>query len=194
MCPRSACARSSRRRGWSCTASTPGEAALQRFVEGVLHLFGHPSELDRVAPGQAREILMQVVVEGVHRRSQAGPVVVWIDDLQWADPLLIELLGRLTRSLVDRPVLLVTAQRDDAEIDWPPASDHPITIQMPLDPLNREESDDAAPRRSGRPGRRWRWPPSSSSAAAEIHCSSRSSPRSLVTSRATRCCPDHSAP
>jgi class 3 adenylate cyclase/tetratricopeptide (TPR) repeat protein len=119
----------------------PGEAALQRFVEGVLHLFGHPSELDRVAPAQAREILMQVVVEGVHRRSQEGPVVVWIDDLQWADPLLIELLGRLTRSLVDRPVLLVTAQRDDAEIDWPPASDHPITIQMPLDPLNREESD-----------------------------------------------------
>ncbi|NKB42036.1 MAG: AAA family ATPase, partial [Ilumatobacter sp.] len=120
----------------------PTDARLQRFVEGVMHLFGHPSELDRVAPGQAREILMQVVVEGIHRRSQSVPVVVWIDDLQWADPLLLDLLGRLTRSLVDRPVLLVTAQRDDAEIDWPPAHDHPITIRMPLDPLSRPESDE----------------------------------------------------
>ena len=118
------------------------DARLQRFVEGAMHLFGHPSELDRVAPGQAREILMQVVVEGVHRRSQHAPVVVWIDDLQWADPLLLELLGRLVRSLVDRPVLLITAQRDDAEIDWPPVHDHPIMIRMPLDPLSRRESDE----------------------------------------------------
>ncbi len=117
------------------------DARLNRFVEGAMHLFGHPSELDRVAPGQAREILMQVVVEGLHRRSQSAPVVVWIDDLQWADPLLLELLGRLSRSLVDRPVLLITAQRDDAEVQWPPPHDHPITIRMPLDPLSRDESD-----------------------------------------------------
>lgn len=114
---------------------------LHRFVEGAMHLLGHPSELDRVAPAQAREILMQVVVEGVHRRSQSVPVVVWIDDLQWADPLLLELLGRLSRSLVDRPVLLVTAQRDDVEVDWPAGHDHPLTITMPLEPLNRGESD-----------------------------------------------------
>ncbi len=119
----------------------PDDPRLHRFVEGAMHLFGHPSELDRVAPGQAREILMQVVVEGLHRRSQGAPVVVWIDDLQWADPLLLELLGRLSRSLVDRPVLLITAQRDDAEVNWPPPHDHPITIRMPLDPLTRAESD-----------------------------------------------------
>ena len=120
----------------------PVDPRLHRFVEGAMHLLGHPSDLDRVAPGQAREILMQVVVEGLHRRSQGAPVVVWIDDLQWADPLLLELLGRLSRSLVDRPVLLVTAQRDDAEVDWPPPHDHPITIRMPLDPLTRLEADD----------------------------------------------------
>jgi class 3 adenylate cyclase/tetratricopeptide (TPR) repeat protein len=127
-------------RGLELYSFTANDTRLHRFIEGVMHLFGYPSELDRVAPGQAREILMQVVVEGVHRRSQRTPVVVWIDDLQWADPLMLELLGRLSRSLVDRPVLLVTAQRDDADIAWPPAHDHPITVRMPLDPLTRSES------------------------------------------------------
>lgn len=115
---------------------------MHRFVEGAMHLLGHASDFDRVAPSQAREIVMQVVVEGLHRRSEAGPVVVWIDDVQWADPLLLELLSRIARSLVDRPVLLVTAQRDDADNGWPPAIDHPVMINMPLDPLSRAESDE----------------------------------------------------
>jgi class 3 adenylate cyclase/tetratricopeptide (TPR) repeat protein len=128
-------------RGGELYGFDAADGRLHRFVEGAMHLFGHPSELDGVAPRQAREILMQVVVEGVNRRSQRNPVVVWIDDLQWADPLMLELLGRLSRSLVDRPVLLVTAQRNDAEIEWPPAHDHPITVRMPLDPLARSESE-----------------------------------------------------
>jgi len=117
-----------------------GDARIQRFVESVMHILGHRSELDRVAPGQAREIVMQMVVEGINRRAQMVPVVVWIDDLQWADPLLLELLARISRSMGDQPVLLVTAQRDDAEIDWPPDLDHPITIRMPLDSLALDES------------------------------------------------------
>ena len=35
---------------------------------------------------------------------------------------------------------MITAQRDDVDIDWPPAADHPITIRMPLDPLSRDEA------------------------------------------------------
>lgn len=129
-------------RGLALYGFDESDARLQRFIEGAMHLFGYPSELDRVAPSQAREIMMQVVVEGIHRRSQSAPIVVWVDDLQWADPLLLDLLARLTRSLADRPVMVVTAQRDDAEIDWPPVHDHPISIRMPLDALTRKESDE----------------------------------------------------
>ena len=93
-----------------------------------------------MAPARARETLFSVVVEGLRRRSQHGPIIVWLDDLQWADRLVIDLLGRITRSLVDRCVLVITAHRDDVDIDWPPASDHPITVRMPLDPLSRDEA------------------------------------------------------
>lgn len=116
-------------------------AALTRFVETAMHLLGHPSELDDLAPAQARDALFQTMVEGIRRRSAHGPVVVWIDDLQWADPLVIDLMTRISRSLADRAVLVLTAQRDDAEIVWPPAIDHPITVRMPLEPLSRDESE-----------------------------------------------------
>ncbi len=129
----------------------PDDAGLDRFVEAVSHLAGHPSELDGVPPAQAREMLSRLIVEGIRRRSRAGQVVVWIDDLQWADPLLIDLLHRLTRSLVDRPVLVVTAQRDDAELDWPPSSDHPVSVRIPLEPLSRAEADELIEAAIGRP-------------------------------------------
>jgi len=131
----------SREKGIALYGFDAADPVLDRFVEGVVHLLGYPSELDQAPPLQARETLFSLIVEGLRRRTATGPVVLWIDDLQWADVLLIELLHRIARSLVDRPVLIVTAQRDDVEIDWPPSTDQPVTIRMPLDPLSRSESD-----------------------------------------------------
>ncbi len=130
----------SRAKGVELYGFDADDPVLGRFVEGVIHLLGYPSELDHVPPSQAREILFSLIVEGMRRRTKTGPVVLWIDDLQWADILIIELLHRVARSLVDRPLLIITAQRDDAAIDWPPVSDHPVTVRMPLDPLTHDEA------------------------------------------------------
>ena len=131
----------SRAKGVELYGFEADDPRLDRFVEGVLHLLGHPSELDKVAPAHARELLFAFIVEGLRRRSQGGPVVLWIDDLQWADVLIIDLLHRIGRSLIDRPVLIITAQREDADLEWPPSTDHPITVRLPLDPLTRSDAD-----------------------------------------------------
>lgn len=130
----------SRAKGVELYGFQADDPVLDRFVEAVLHLLGYPSELDHVPPAQAREILFSLIVEGLRRRTRSGPVVLWIDDLQWADVLIIELLHRVARSLGDRPMLIITAQRDDSDLDWPPASDHPITVRMPLDPLAHDDA------------------------------------------------------
>lgn len=118
-----------------------GDPVLAGFTEAVVHLLGHPSDFDSMTPARARERVFRLLVAALRRRSMRGPVVIWVDDLHWADPLLIDLLRHITRSLVDRPVLVVTAQRDDVELDWPPTEDHPITVRMPLEPLSRSESE-----------------------------------------------------
>ena len=85
----------SRAKGVELYGFDPADPVLDRFVEGVLHLLGYPSELDQVPPAQARDILFSLIVEGLRRRTKTGPVVLWIDDLQWADVLVIELLHRV---------------------------------------------------------------------------------------------------
>lgn len=117
------------------------DALLAHFVEGVVHLLGFPSSLDHLPPSQARDALFSLIVEGLRRRTRGGPVVLWIDDLQWADVLIIELLHRVARSLVDRPMLIITAQRDEAALEWPPVADQPITVRMPLDPLTHDDAE-----------------------------------------------------
>ena len=119
----------------------PDDPALGRVVEAVQYLGGFPSTLDEVPPAQAREMLFRLVIQALRRRSRIGPVVLFIDDLQWADALMIALLQRINHSLIDRPVLLITAQRDDAEIDWPPIGDHP-TMTLKLDPFSMQEANE----------------------------------------------------
>ncbi len=115
---------------------------LAWLVEGVLHVAGHPSSFDDMPLAQGRETLFRLIVEALRRRSAQGPLVLCVDDLHWADNLLIDLLHRIRRSLADRPFLLITAQRDDVEVDWPPTDGSSALVTMQLDPLDRADADE----------------------------------------------------
>ena len=110
------------------------------LVEGALHIAGHQSAFDDMPVAQARETLFRLIVEALRRRSAIAPLILCIDDLQWADDLLIDLLHRITRSLADRPFLLVTAQRNDARIEWPPADSPADIVEIELEPLSPTEA------------------------------------------------------
>ena len=86
-----------------------------------MHLLGHPSALDALGPAATRDAVFGAVARGLRRRAEKSPVVLWIDDLQWAAPLLLELLEAIARQLADLPVLVVTTYRrsDDGLSDWP---------------------------------------------------------------------------
>ena len=117
------------------------DPVLDLFVETVLHLMGHPSTFDSMAPAQGpRDPVLRrgrrVCADARSTARSCCGSTTCSGPTCWS----IDLLGRITRSLVDRAVLVITAQRDDVDIDWPPATDHPITIRMPLDPLSRDEA------------------------------------------------------
>ena len=120
---------------------------MQRFLDAITHLLGHPSELDRLDAAGARDVIAAAVTDMMRRHAQTRMTVLWVDNLQWADPIIRDQLAVVVRTLADLPFLLVTAQRPDPDIVWPPQVDRPLVLQVPLGPLAREDGSDARPRR-----------------------------------------------
>lgn len=83
----------------------------------------------------------QYALAEIERRLDDAPLILSIDDLQWADPALIDLLDALTATLSRRPFVLVTATRPGGDLDWPPRSDRGLLLSLTLAPLDRAESD-----------------------------------------------------
>lgn len=117
-------------------------AERHRLVEVTLHLLGHPSALDGASPAANRDQVLAGIVTGLGIQARLGPVVVWIDDLQWASHLFRELLVATARALADQPLLVVATYRptEDDPGEWPPPSDPALSLHLPLAPLGDRES------------------------------------------------------
>ena len=83
------------------------------------------------------------ITDMMRRHASTRYTVLWLDNLQWADPMLRDLLAVVVRSLSDLPFLLVTAQRPDHDVVWPPNVDRPLVVQVPLGSFGREDADGA---------------------------------------------------
>jgi tetratricopeptide (TPR) repeat protein len=130
----------------------PGTSEFERAVEVVMHLLGHASALDGLGPAATRDAVFDSIARAFRRRASASPIVLWIDDLQWAAPLLLELLESLARQLADLPVLIVTTYRraEDGLSDWPASIDEVLTLHLPLAPLGAAEARELAVTAAGR--------------------------------------------
>lgn len=72
----------------------------------------------RLDPKLRKASLESLLVTLLERLTDAGrPLAILLDDAQWLDPLSVDLLGAITRSVIDRPVLLVLAQRSETGDD-----------------------------------------------------------------------------
>jgi class 3 adenylate cyclase/tetratricopeptide (TPR) repeat protein len=72
--------------------------------------------------------------------AERRPIVLVIDDIHWAEPTFLDLLGHLVETVADAPVLLLCTARHDlleARPDWGEA---PRTSRLPLAPLGAEDA------------------------------------------------------
>lgn len=114
----------------------PGDELLERLLGVIAYLFGHPSELDELDPAGVGDRISGVITETMRRHAQTRMTVLWVDNLQWADPLVRDLLAVVVRSLADLPFLLITSQRPD-DLAWPPQElDRSLLLRVPLGPLS----------------------------------------------------------
>lgn len=112
----------------------------QQLVDVFAHLFGLPSGLDRLDAASAHSAIRQLVADVLEVRSRRSPVVLCIDDLHWADPVLIDLLQSLVGTMARSPVIVLTAMRPGSDVQWPVHTDRCSAVALTLQPLNRDET------------------------------------------------------
>ena len=130
-------------------ASTAGPGRSMREIErttaGLLQLFGFAEGRVR-AEGtdrdRAREEATRCFVTFLEDLTATRPVVLWLSDLHWADPVVHELVGTALGALARRPlVVIVTARRSLLE-RWQPPVGRFDTFALNLEALDAEATDD----------------------------------------------------
>jgi class 3 adenylate cyclase len=117
---------------------------IETMVEVFVHLLGRPSGIDRLEPTAARNAVHAAVTSVLMHRSNGRPIIIVIDDLHWADPMLLDLLEHCVRALSRHPFALITAMRTGHDVAWPPATDRTTVAALNLQPLGREATDELA--------------------------------------------------
>ena len=89
------------------------------------------------SPGLKRLTLHEAISMVLERRLRVGPVLLSITDIHWADPAVLALCEHLLVALARLPFLLVTTNRPDPDLVWPPMSTRAAVVRLPLEPLGR---------------------------------------------------------
>ncbi|MDO8364548.1 MAG: adenylate/guanylate cyclase domain-containing protein [Actinomycetota bacterium] len=116
----------------------------ERLIEVFAHLMGYPSRIDKLDAATARSTIHHTVSMVLEARSRRGAMVLSVDDLHWADPVLLDLLEHLSTSLNRYSFVLITAMRPGTDVVWPPRSDRSTVISLTLQPLTRTDTDQLA--------------------------------------------------
>lgn len=106
------------------------------------------TESEEMAVAESRLQLLQGVVQCLAHLTRSGVLLLFFDDLQWADEASIELLHYVSRHLATSPLLLIATYRPEATADNPQldqllrrVSDAVAPSLLQLAPLNRETVD-----------------------------------------------------
>ncbi len=101
----------------------PLSGALSEFLPELSSLLGELPQVPRLDPGAAKQRLSSAVRRLIRvAADRARPLVLFLDDLQWADAGSRFLMEELLLTGGDAPLLVIGAYRDD-EVD----SNHPLS-------------------------------------------------------------------
>lgn len=105
--------------GFNRTPAAKKLHALGKKEVAVLSEVGDPSELSQAQ-------LVEQYVNFIERVANQSPLLIFIDDLQWADPASVGLLFRLVRRLEQSRILVIGAYRPDEVASHQAESRHPL--------------------------------------------------------------------
>jgi adenylate cyclase len=115
-------------------------AAIVGALARVLGLEQDDAHVRHLEPEQLKRQILISIRALVEQRLAAGPLVLVVEDLHWADAASIETLGALADQLADRPLLVLLMYRPTFEPDALGTSRVPHTV-FEVTPLSPSEGE-----------------------------------------------------
>ncbi|MGB0383469.1 MAG: CHAT domain-containing protein [Ardenticatenaceae bacterium] len=117
------------------------EGVLEDRVVLLSRVVGLPfaaSAVDNLQPAQRQKILERVVVDILKSQAASVPIVLVLEDLQWADEASLAVLDQVIRQVRRIPLLLLAVYRSDWE--WPHKNGRRRSFQyLSLEELEEDE-------------------------------------------------------
>lgn len=118
-----------------------GEATrLAAVLVQILGIERDDTRIRHLEPEQIKRQIFMATRALVEWRLEAGPLILIVEDVHWADAASIELLGSLVDELVDRPLMLLLTSRPTVDGPVLGGARVPHTI-IRLDPLSAGHSE-----------------------------------------------------
>ncbi|MBW3537264.1 MAG: AAA family ATPase, partial [Actinobacteria bacterium] len=112
---------------------------IKRMADGLGLLMGDESSLRDVDPARARDEARRALRGLLSGLTRERPALIVLSELHWADPLLLDQLGKL-EGLHDLPLVLVATARPELAERWqPPFSNHDVMV-VHLGPLSPSDA------------------------------------------------------
>ncbi len=118
------------------------EPQVQRATEAFLYLMGYESGLSGADASRARDEVSWAVRRYLDDAANRQPVLLGIADVQWADPLVHEVIDHVLQRLHNRPIVVLLTARPAPDKRWRPEAGSFNSVVMHLDPLDTEESEE----------------------------------------------------
>ncbi|HET6521210.1 MAG TPA: adenylate/guanylate cyclase domain-containing protein [Geminicoccaceae bacterium] len=121
-------------------ARAPADAAAREAVPVIAGLLGIPTGGQRpqaeVRPQRRKERTLELLADHMLGRPPDRPLLVVFEDVYWADPTSLELLGRLVERVRALPALLIVTSRPGFAAGW---SGQAHVLALPLGRLGRAD-------------------------------------------------------
>ena len=129
-----------RRRLHDALAALPaGSSTYIPALESLLELPVADADWPTLDPAVRRQRMMSTVKDLFFRCAQSRPLLLWFEDMQWADVETRDVIENLTESIVASRLLVILTCRLEYEHKW---SGRDCFAQIHLDPLGTDAADE----------------------------------------------------
>jgi len=102
--------------------------------------------LPEMSPERQRRRTLETLTSIVLALARQAPALLVVEDLHWADPTTLDLIGRCIEQAPTEPLLIVLTARPEFEAPWPARS---YLTSLTLNRLTRRQTDDLVQRLAG---------------------------------------------